>query len=222
MKNLHQDKTGIIFLFLTILLFIGTLWRLFSLPWSNWIWLTGFLITFFIRAPHAKRNQENTNSTSRHDGSEKLLLIGMFLSMSVLPLLHLATNCFYFANYNLPEWATYLGIVLQILYLYLFWRSHYDLGKNWSPGLEIRNGHTLVTNGIYSKIRHPMYSSIWLGVISQSLLIQNWIGGVSVILAFAFMYFLRVPKEEEMMKTEFGSEYEEYRNRTGKIWPKFG
>jgi protein-S-isoprenylcysteine O-methyltransferase Ste14 len=40
------------------------------------------------------------------------------------------------------------------LAVWLFWRSHADLGRNWSPSLELREGHELVTEGVYRYVRH--------------------------------------------------------------------
>lgn len=38
-------------------------------------------------------------------------------------------------------------------------RTHADLGRNWWLSLEIREGHTLITQGVFRYIRHPMYTS---------------------------------------------------------------
>jgi protein-S-isoprenylcysteine O-methyltransferase Ste14 len=106
--------------------------------------------------------------------------------------------------------------------LVVFWRAHADLGQNWSPTLQIREGHRLVTNGIYQSIRHPMYASQWLWVIAQALLLQNWIAGLGGVISFLPMYLLRVGPEEQMMVDEFGEEYRNYMGRTGRVLPKWG
>ena len=67
-----------------------------------------------------------------------------------------------------------------------------DLGGNWSATLEIRERHSLVTHGVYRRVRHPMYAAHWLWGIAQALLIQNWIAGVGGLLFFAPLYLLRV------------------------------
>ena len=146
----------------------------------------------------------------------------MFLAMMILPLLHVAVpDLLAFANYRLPVWATALGAFLELSFLWLFWRSHKDLDLNWSPGLEVRDGHNLVTGGIYSRIRHPMYAAIWLGCFAQALLIHNWIAGALVVAVFAAMYFIRVPREEAMMRARFAEAYTQYCAGTGRLWPKF-
>ena len=105
--------------------------------------------------------------------------------------------------------------------LWLFWRSHTDLGRNWSVSLEIREGHGLVTGGVYRRVRHPMYTSSWMGALAQAMMLENWLAGLAVLPAFAAMYFIRLPREEAMMRERFGAEYDDYMKRTGRLVPRF-
>ncbi len=104
--------------------------------------------------------------------------------------------------------------------LWLFWRSHADLGLNWSVTLEIRKEHQLITNGVYRSIRHPMYAAIWLFSLAQALLLANWLAGPAALVTFAPMYLLRTPREERMMCEIFGQEYRDYMARTGRLFPR--
>jgi protein-S-isoprenylcysteine O-methyltransferase Ste14 len=104
--------------------------------------------------------------------------------------------------------------------LFYFWWIHKTLGVNWSPTLEIRKGHQLIKAGPYKRIRHPMYSQIWLWTIAQFLIISNIFAGLSGILAWTILYFIRVPSEEKMMIEIFGDEYIEYMKQTGRVFPK--
>ncbi|PIE16174.1 MAG: isoprenylcysteine carboxyl methyltransferase [Rhodobacterales bacterium] len=185
------------------------------------VWLAGFLLSVLIRMPYTMQNRQNTITDSHNDRAETIVLTAMFATMMVLPLLYLVAPVMNFADYQLPLWASILGALLQLPYLWLFWRSHADLGRNWSPGLELREQHTLVTTGIYRKIRHPMYSAIWVAAFSQGLLLQNGIAGLLVIPAFAAMCILRIPKEEAMMVQQFGTEYTDYQARAGRLLPWF-
>lgn len=187
---------------------------------GEWIWLSGFVGSIVIRTPHAIANRRNRTVADRHGFGERLLLAGMFATMMILSLADIVTPFLDFAVYTLAPWTVWFGAVLQAGYCWLFWRSHSDLGRNWSPGLEVREGHELVTWGVYGRIRHPMYAAIWLGAAAQALLIQNWIAGLLVLPAFALMYVFRVPREEAMMEAEFGEAYVDYKARTGRIWPK--
>ncbi|NOT29051.1 MAG: isoprenylcysteine carboxylmethyltransferase family protein [Planctomycetes bacterium] len=54
-------------------------------------------------------------------------------------------------------------------------RSHADLGTNWSITLEVREQHTLVTRGVYARVRHPMYTALLLYALGQWLVVPNWL-----------------------------------------------
>ena len=50
---------------------------------------------------------------------------------------------------------SYLGIAVDVACLWMFHRTHSDLGENWSVSLDLRERHTLVTTGVYALVRHP-------------------------------------------------------------------
>lgn len=144
-----------------------------------------------------------------------------FVGILVIPLLHLTTPIFGSATYHLPPWAGWLGTGLFGTALWVLWRSHADLGRNWSQTLHVRQGHDLVTHGVYTHIRHPMYAAFMLWGIAQPLLLQNWIAGWSHLLAFLVVYVVRVPREEAMLQAHFGATYTAYMQRTGRILPRW-
>jgi len=148
-----------------------------------------------------------------------LLLIAM-AAMMPIPLLHIFTPIFAPFNFMLPLAASWLGVAALIASLWLFWRSHADLGANWSPHLAIQQSHTLVERGVYRRIRHPMYASLFVAGIGQLLTLQNWVGGGSILFAAILFYFFRIPQEEQLMQAEFGEAYAVYMQRTGRIFPR--
>lgn len=175
-----------------------------------------------IRAPLNKKRKLEKMSESRVSAQEKTLLGLLFAGMFLLPLVYSLTDWLDFADYTLPVWAGCLGVVLITAALFVFWRAHADLGLNWSPSLEIREKHKLITHGIYGVIRHPMYASQWIWVIAQPLLLHNWLAGFANLVVFIPFYFLRVQAEEKMMQDSFGDEYREYMKKTGSVLPKTG
>lgn len=173
-----------------------------------------------IRAPISQKQRKEAKSERRVNKQETIILSLLFLAMFFLPLFYSATSWLDFANYSLPVWAGWLGVILILFALLVFWRSHKDLGLNWSPSLEIRAEHKLVTNGIFGYIRHPMYASQWIWVIAQPLLLHNWLAGFLDLFVFIAFYFLRVRAEEKMMLDTFGDKYREYMKTTGAVFPK--
>ncbi|MBE7385563.1 MAG: isoprenylcysteine carboxylmethyltransferase family protein [Leptolyngbya sp. SIO1E4] len=183
------------------------------------IFLVGLVSCSIIRTPHQRVNKQNIIVDDRKTAQENTLLFLVFLGMFILPMIYVLTPWLSFANYSLPVWANILGMLTFAIALWLFWRSHHDLGKNWSPTLQVREDHTLITQGIYQVIRHPMYTAIWLWAIAQGLLLANWIAGPSGVIAFGVLYFLRVGNEEKMMLEQFGDQYQAYMQKTKRLLP---
>jgi len=73
--------------------------------WGASVWIAVFVLMCVIRMPHLLRNRANVVIEAHKNGTEKILLAGVFLTMMVLPLLQLATGLFAFADYQLPQWA---------------------------------------------------------------------------------------------------------------------
>jgi protein-S-isoprenylcysteine O-methyltransferase Ste14 len=188
-------------------------------PW-NIFFLACWIVYVAIRGAFKQRVKSNEFAVRNVDGLEMALLILVIPGSLLLPLAYLFTPWLGFADYHLPWYSPWCGAVLMVASLWLFWRSHADLGLNWSQSLEIRKGHSLVTNGIYRSIRHPMYASIWLWCLAQGLLLENWLAGWYAMFAFAIMYFVRTPREEKMMCESFGQEYRDYMSRTGRLIPR--
>lgn len=174
-----------------------------------------------IRAPISRKQRKEPKSSRQVTSQEKTLLGLLFLAMFFIPLFYALTNWLDFANYTLPVWAGWLGVVILAAALIVFWRAHADLGLNWSPSLEIREKHELITRGIYGIIRHPMYASQWLWVIAQPLLLQNWVAGWLNLLVFIPFYLLRVKAEEQLMLEQFGDQYRSYMQKVGAVFPKW-
>jgi protein-S-isoprenylcysteine O-methyltransferase Ste14 len=179
----------------------------------------GLIIEIVIRAPYQKTARATPKTDQRASHTENILLGLLYIALIFIPLIYSVTNWLKFANYILPEWLGWFGVFVLACSLFVFARSHWDLKSNWSPTLEIREGHTLVTNGIYHTIRHPMYASMWLGALAQILLLQNWLAGPLNLIFFAVFYFMRVQAEEKMMLDTFGNQYREYMNKTGSVIP---
>lgn len=185
------------------------------------IYFVAIFIETAIRAPLNKKRRLETLSERRVTGQEKALLLLLWIGMFILPIIYASSDWLDFANYNLPAWAGWIGVALITGAVLLFWRAHADLGLNWSPTLEIREKHELITRGIYGTIRHPMYASQWLWVIAQPLLLQNWVAGFLNLLIFIPFYVLRVKAEEQMMLEKFGEQYSGYMQNVGGVIPKF-
>lgn len=191
----------------------------------KFVFLAGLILSEVIRAPHRARNRSDRRSgkvsASQVRGIEAGLLTLSFFTLYLLPLVYIFSPWLDFANYTLPAWLGYVGIFLLVLANLIIWRAHADLGKSWSPSLEVTQEQKLVTGGVYRFFRHPIYTAMWLFAIAQALLLHNWIAGLGGLLTFLPIYLIRVPREEQMMLDTFGDDYREYMKNTGRFLPRF-
>jgi protein-S-isoprenylcysteine O-methyltransferase Ste14 len=183
-------------------------------------WL-GMIAEIIIRAPYQKGREKAAKTDQRVSATEKGILYLLLLGMFLLPLVYSVTPWLDFADYHLPSWLGWLGVLFMAGALFVFARAHIDLQSNWSPSLEIYEKHTLITKGIYGRIRHPMYASQLLWCLAQLLLLQNWLAGPIGLLIFIPFYLLRTRAEEKMMLETFGDDYRAYMQKVGGVFPKF-
>jgi protein-S-isoprenylcysteine O-methyltransferase Ste14 len=183
--------------------------------------LVGSVFYWFViygRSARGYRHRRSEHLRSRP--LDIVLDFATFTAWLLLPILAIFTPWLDAANYTLPVWAGWLGVGLLALALIVLWRAYSDLGRNWSPKIELMDAQKLVTTGIYGVIRHPIYAGLWLWAFAQPLLIQNWIAGPAMLLVFALLYVIRMPREEQMMVEAFGDDYRRYMERTGRVLPR--
>lgn len=180
----------------------------------------GWVLIALIRIPWRVRARAASVVVDRKTGTERSLLALVSAGMGALPLLHMFTRWLRFADRQLPSWAGWLGAASHFAGVWVLWRAHSGLGRYWSDSVQLRQGHALVTTGIYQHVRHPMYSAGWLLGIGQALLLQNRVAGPAGLLSFALLYLSRVPREEQMMLEQFGEHYRAYMERTGSVIPR--
>jgi protein-S-isoprenylcysteine O-methyltransferase Ste14 len=138
----------------------------------------------------------------------------------IIPIFYVFTTWLDFADFSLPVWIRWIAVVLFAVAAVLLWETHRAMGRNWTPTLGFREDHSLVTEGIFRYIRHPMYAAHLLWALAQPLILANWIAGFSFLIPQIAQYWLRVGLEEQMMLDHFGKEYRDYMKKTGRLLPK--
>src|SRR6202163_3795572 len=190
------------------------------------VFLIGAVIWFVIRIPARRRARKAAVKSSARGLRETILMAISLTGLGIIPLAYIASQFestrlrfLSFADYPFVPALAWLGVLVFAASLWLFYRTHKDLGRNWSVSLDIRESHKLITGGVYALVRHPMYSAFWLWAIAQALLLPNWVAGFAGLAGFAVLYFGRVAREERMMLETFGDSYRAYMARTGRVFP---
>ena len=106
--------------------------------------------------------------------------------------------------------ARWVGLVLAAIGLGGVILARHTLGKSFSIAPRAR---ALVTTGIYSRIRNPIYVSGGIFLAGVALIL--WRAEVLALFAVMIpMQILRARKEARVLEEKFGEEYREYRRRT--------
>jgi protein-S-isoprenylcysteine O-methyltransferase Ste14 len=92
------------------------------------------------------------------------------------------------------------------------------LGHRFSGLVAIQPGHTLVTSGAYGIIRHPSYLGLLVNALGWALAFRS---GVGVLLTALIIppLLARIGAEENLLREQFGGEYDAYRSRTWRLVP---
>jgi protein-S-isoprenylcysteine O-methyltransferase Ste14 len=111
-----------------------------------------------------------------------------------------------------------VAIMMFIIGLIISISAHLTINTNYSWTLEIREGHTLVENGLYKYVRHPIYLGTFIRVISIPIYASSLPGFLIGLLSIPILNY-RISIEERMLIQEFGEGYIRYQERTWKLFP---
>lgn len=145
-----------------------------------------------------------------------------FTLVGIIPLVWLfsASEPFHFllGTVYSPEFPVWLmGFILLIagILLHIWSRLvRQEMAASWA----MRNDHVLVTNRPYSRIRNPSYSSYFMCFIGLIIMLPSVI---TLILLIGIPGYYRVALiEEKHLQSHFGEEYDDYRNRSGRFFPR--
>src|SRR6187401_2352888 len=137
---------------------------------AKWIFVFALVVWGALRYPHQRRSSKIPVQNTARNLTDWLRIACAMLGLGIVPLIYVATGFPRFASYEFMKGFAYAGTLVFAVALWLFYLAHQSLGRNFSVSLDVREGHVLISKGIYGIIRHPMYSAFWLWAIAQFLL----------------------------------------------------
>jgi protein-S-isoprenylcysteine O-methyltransferase Ste14 len=93
------------------------------------------------------------------------------------------------------------------------------LGKQWSLGARLIEGHKLITEGPYRLVRNPIYTGMFGMLLATGLAVSHWVGLLIAIVVYAVGTVIRVRSEEKLLKGAFGAEFDSYARRVPAVIP---
>lgn len=188
---------------------------LLDVPRISFLLFTAVLAA--IRFRYQRLCRDNRIVRSESGLADYGLIALVFVAVLPLPLLYTFSHALDFADYQVVPGLRWCGLPLKAAGLWLFWRSHLALGRNWSGWIALRQRHQLVTAGVYRFSRHPQYLAVLIYGAGLALLWNNWLAGPSTLLAAALLLGIRAPREEVLLLRVFPDDYRDYARSTPRL-----
>jgi protein-S-isoprenylcysteine O-methyltransferase Ste14 len=84
------------------------------------------------------------------------------------------------------------------------------LGRQWALTARVIEGHELIREGPYAVVRNPIYLAMLGMLLASGLAVSIWPAIVAAIAIFAVGTAIRIRTEENLLRDNFGSQFEEY------------
>jgi len=92
------------------------------------------------------------------------------------------------------------------------------LGRNWSGTVTVKQEHTLVRQGPYVIVRHPIYTGLLAAGLGTAIA-YGQIRGLIAVALFLLLFILKIRIEERFMREQFGDDYRIYQEQVKALIP---
>lgn len=103
-----------------------------------------------------------------------------------------------------------IGLAMAVVGFVLWATARLQLGRSFAVTAQAKD---LITTGLYSRIRHPVYIFGGLGYLGLFVAWGNWVL-TAVFVGLQSLQIRRMRKEEKVLEEAFGDEYRRYKART--------
>ncbi len=159
---------------------------------------------------------KETSDKKSSDRFSVILILAMSFISVVVPVVDWAYFKFDQDGLN---WITVLGILMIVVGITFRALAVRYLGKYFTPTVQIKDDHKLITTGPYSIVRHPSYTGAFLAIIAGGVVLESLVGFIISCTAMIIAYYVRIGIEEKELTANFGSAYEQYQKNTKMIIP---
>jgi protein-S-isoprenylcysteine O-methyltransferase Ste14 len=172
--------------------------------WGSWIvWAFPFLF----RAPHFQRRQSITVA-----GPTRW---GILLQAAAFAVAFIGARGAPRTNGPALACTAILGVAAAVL----AWTSVAHLGKQFRIHAGLYTDHELVRTGPYAVVRHPIYTSVLVILLTTIVLLTPWPPGLVAVALCIAGTEIRVRTEDRLLASRFGKQFEEYRRQVRAYLP---
>ena len=103
-----------------------------------------------------------------------------------------------------------VSIALTLWSVWFCYAAARALGKQWALMARVIEGHELIRGGPYGVVRNPIYLAMLVMLVAMGLTVSHWQALVVAAAAFWAGAAIRIRTEENLLRTNFGAQFEEY------------
>ncbi|MFA7379098.1 MAG: isoprenylcysteine carboxylmethyltransferase family protein [Bacteroidia bacterium] len=152
-------------------------------------------------------------------------LIGLYFKLTLIVMF------FYVVAYALfPTWHDYFLLITQLdsltikyvgfglLFISLVWTiiAQGDMKNSWRIGIDTDTKTELVTSGLFSISRNPIFSGMILSLVGLFLTTPNALTALFLILGYVLIQ-IQIRLEEEFLAKEHGQTYLDYKQKVRRL-----
>jgi protein-S-isoprenylcysteine O-methyltransferase Ste14 len=115
------------------------------------------------------------------------------------------------------SWIKTIGLVLAIFGFIVVALALLQLNKNLSPFPTPKDSAILIQNGLYTWVRHPIYSGIIILFVGYGIYQDSFFKLVITMFVWVLFYF-KTQYEELQLQRKF-TEYRVYKSKVGRFFP---
>jgi protein-S-isoprenylcysteine O-methyltransferase Ste14 len=104
----------------------------------------------------------------------------------------------------------WIGLAISLAGFALWLLARHQLGSSFAVRAEAKK---LVTRGLYSKIRNPIYFFAFFAFLGEFVALGAY-GAIPVLVIFQGGQFMRIKREQQVLEAAFGDEYRAYKSKT--------
>ncbi|WP_213196091.1 methyltransferase family protein [Cloacibacterium caeni] len=151
-------------------------------------------------------------------GNVYKFLVFMLLMVFVIHFLNIELYNYFLVPIHYLELSSVFFIGFFLLHFALFWIfiAQKQMGNSWRIGIDEKNKSELVTHGLFSISRNPVFLGMMLSLFSIFMVLPNIL---TFFIAFTgyIVIQIQIRLEEEFLLKEFGQKYIDYKNNTRRL-----
>jgi protein-S-isoprenylcysteine O-methyltransferase Ste14 len=173
------------------------------------IWITSeIVLNRWLRSSQSDKTRADKQSL-------RIIWITIMIAMPLGHFLSVQTNWPISTSPVVPE----MGLALIVAGMLFRFTAIYTLGRYFTVDVAIRTDHKIVKSGVYRYLRHPSYLGLLISFFGNALAFNSWMAVLVGFLPVLTVFLYRIKIEEELLISNFGQEYVDYKKGTWRLLP---